>query len=59
MHWTQLQSTFEAGDNSTTEVETRLGVHIQILDINDHAPKFQQTVYQVTVNESEPQGNPV
>jgi len=59
MHWTQLQSTFEAINNSNTEVETRLGVHIKILDINDHAPEFQQTVYQVAVNESEPQGNPV
>jgi len=49
MRWTQLQLTFEARDKSNNEVETRLGVHIQILDINGHAPKFQQSVYQVTV----------
>ncbi|XP_039526124.1 cadherin-like protein 26 [Pimephales promelas] len=52
-----LKLTFEAKDNLNTD--TRLGVHIQILDINDHAPEFQQTVYQVTVNESEPQGKEV
>lgn len=59
MRWPQLQLTFEAKDKSTDEVETRLGVHIQILDINDRAPKFQQSVYEVTVDESHSQGNPV
>ena len=59
MRWTQLQLTFEAKDTSTNEVDTRLGVYIKILDINDHAPKFQESVYQVTVDESHSQGNPV
>ncbi|XP_056126668.1 cadherin-like protein 26 isoform X2 [Rhinichthys klamathensis goyatoka] len=54
-----LKATFEAKNNSNNEVDTRLGVHIQILDINDHAPKFQQSVYQVTVNESHAQGKDV
>lgn len=59
MRWTQLQSTFEARDKLNNEVDTKLGVHIQILDINDHAPIFQQSIYEVTVNESHAQGNPV
>lgn len=59
MRWPQLQLTFEAKDNSTNKVDTRLGVHIQILDINDHAPIFQQSVYEVPVDESHSQGNPV
>ncbi|KAG1925183.1 cadherin-like protein [Pimephales promelas] len=54
-----LKLIFEAINYSNTEVDTRLGVNIKILDINDHAPEFQQTVYQVTVNESEPQGKEV
>ncbi|XP_056126664.1 cadherin-like protein 26 isoform X2 [Rhinichthys klamathensis goyatoka] len=54
-----LKATFEAKTKSNNEVDARLGVHIQILDINDHAPKFQQSVYQVTVNESHAQGKDV
>ncbi|XDV45491.1 hypothetical protein PO909_013581 [Leuciscus waleckii] len=54
-----LKLTFEAKDKSNNEVETRLGIHIQILDINDHAPKFQQSVYEVTVDESHSQGKTV
>ncbi|TRZ00221.1 hypothetical protein DNTS_031788, partial [Danionella cerebrum] len=32
---------------------------IKILDINNHAPKFQKPIYEVTVNESHPQGKAV
>ncbi|XP_077060725.1 cadherin-like protein 26 [Siphateles boraxobius] len=54
-----IKSTFEARDHINNEVDTKLGVHIQILDINDHAPKFQQSVYEVTVDESHSQGKDV
>ncbi|KAK7131874.1 hypothetical protein R3I93_018440 [Phoxinus phoxinus] len=54
-----VKSTFEARNSSNNEVDTRLGVHIQILDINDHAPEFQPSVYEVTVDESLAQGKDV
>ncbi|XP_067228421.1 cadherin-like protein 26 [Chanodichthys erythropterus] len=54
-----LNLKFEAINESNNEVDTRLGVEIKILDINDHAPKFQRSVYEVTVNESLDQGKDV
>uniref|UniRef100_A0A9J8AQ29 Cadherin 26, tandem duplicate 2 n=1 Tax=Cyprinus carpio carpio TaxID=630221 RepID=A0A9J8AQ29_CYPCA len=49
---------FEAINKSNNEV-TRLGLEIKILDINDHAPKFQKSVYEVTVDESHAQDKSV
>ncbi|XP_016418702.1 B-cadherin-like [Sinocyclocheilus rhinocerous] len=46
---------FEAINKSNNEVDTRLGLEIKILDINDHAPTFQKSVYEVTVDESHAQ----
>ncbi|XP_058619518.1 cadherin-like protein 26 isoform X3 [Onychostoma macrolepis] len=54
-----LSSTFEARNQSNNEVDTRLGLEIKILDINDHAPKFQKSVYEVSVDESHDQGKEV
>ncbi|KPP68028.1 hypothetical protein Z043_113321 [Scleropages formosus] len=43
--------------NASNEmVETRLGVEINILDINDNEPTFQKEVYNTTVEESRQQG---
>ncbi|XP_016331303.1 cadherin-like protein 26 [Sinocyclocheilus anshuiensis] len=50
-----LRLKFEAINKSNNEVDTRLGLEIKILDINDHAPKFQKSVYEVTVDESHAQ----
>ncbi len=49
---------FEAIYQSNNQVETKLGLEIIILDINDHAPTFQNPVNEVTVDESHDQGNP-
>ncbi|XP_016098104.1 cadherin-like protein 26 isoform X2 [Sinocyclocheilus grahami] len=54
-----LHLTFEARNQSNNEVDTRLGLEIKILDVNDHAPKFQMSVYEVTVDESHDQGKEV
>ncbi|KAI1890861.1 hypothetical protein AGOR_G00157960 [Albula goreensis] len=51
-----LKLTFEARNMSNQEVDTRLGVEITILDINDHPPKFQRNVYETDVEESKEQG---
>ncbi|XP_036447122.1 cadherin-like protein 26 [Colossoma macropomum] len=51
-----LKLTFEATNVSTNKVDTRLGVEIKILDINDHAPVFSPPHQQATVNESTAQG---
>ncbi|XP_067303574.1 cadherin-like protein 26 [Pseudorasbora parva] len=54
-----LNLTFEAVKNSNNAVDTRLGVQIHILDINDNAPSFQKSVYEVTVDEAHAQGKEV
>ncbi|KAI7794588.1 putative cadherin-like protein 26, partial [Triplophysa rosa] len=50
---------FEAINKSNNAVDTRLGVEIKVLDINDNPPIFQQSNYDVTVEESHPQGEQV
>uniref|UniRef100_A0AAR2KCT1 Cadherin-like protein 26 n=1 Tax=Pygocentrus nattereri TaxID=42514 RepID=A0AAR2KCT1_PYGNA len=54
-----LQLTFEATNVSSDKVDTRLGVEVKILDINDHAPVFSPPHYQATMNESSAQGQVV
>uniref|UniRef100_A0A9J8CCC9 Cadherin 26, tandem duplicate 2 n=1 Tax=Cyprinus carpio carpio TaxID=630221 RepID=A0A9J8CCC9_CYPCA len=54
-----LHLAFEARNQYNKEVDTRLGVEIKILDVNDNAPKFQKSVYEVTVDESHDQGKEV
>ncbi|XP_072553525.1 cadherin-like protein 26 [Salminus brasiliensis] len=51
-----LKLTFEARNVSNNEVDTRLGVEIKILDINDHPPVFNRHLYNITVDESAAQG---
>ncbi len=53
-----MQAKFEEIHQSNNIVETRLGLEIIILDINDHAPTFINSVNEVTVDESHDQGNP-
>ncbi|XP_056589457.1 cadherin-13-like [Triplophysa dalaica] len=50
---------FEAINQSNNVVDTRLGIEIKILDINDNPPIFQQSNYDVTVDESHPQGEQI
>ncbi|XP_043080824.1 cadherin-like protein 26 isoform X2 [Puntigrus tetrazona] len=55
-----LHLKFEARNQSNYEVVTKLGLQIQILDINDHAPEFQpSSVYEVSVDESLAQGKEI
>uniref|UniRef100_A0AAR2JBR8 Cadherin-like protein 26 n=1 Tax=Pygocentrus nattereri TaxID=42514 RepID=A0AAR2JBR8_PYGNA len=54
-----LKLTFEATNVSNNKVDTRLGVEVRILDINDHAPVFSPPHYQATVDESTAQGQVV
>ncbi|XP_056304805.1 cadherin-like protein 26 [Danio aesculapii] len=54
-----LKLMFEAKNKSNNAVDIRLGVEIRILDINDHAPEFQKSVYEVTADESHAQGTEV
>uniref|UniRef100_A0A8C1FVP0 Cadherin 26, tandem duplicate 2 n=1 Tax=Cyprinus carpio TaxID=7962 RepID=A0A8C1FVP0_CYPCA len=44
---------------ASNAVDARFGLEIKILDINDHAPKFQKSVYEVTVDESHDQDKSV
>lgn len=46
---------FEAKNVSNNEVDTRLGIEIQIKDVNDNVPKLDQD-YEVSVDESMKQG---
>ncbi|XP_026884679.2 cadherin-like protein 26 [Electrophorus electricus] len=54
-----LRLTFEARNVSNKEVDTRLGVEVKILDVNDNSPVFQQSVYEVNLHESAVQGEKV
>ncbi|XP_076875039.1 cadherin-like protein 26 [Brachyhypopomus gauderio] len=54
-----LRLTFEARNVSNKEVDTRLGVEIKILDVNDNPPIFQQSFYEVYIDESAVQGEKV
>ncbi|XP_066529137.1 cadherin-like protein 26 isoform X2 [Hoplias malabaricus] len=54
-----LKLVFEARNQSNNQVDTRLGVEIKILDINDHAPIFQRPTYKDDVEESLTQGSTV
>ncbi|XP_051961179.1 cadherin-like protein 26 isoform X2 [Xyrauchen texanus] len=51
----KLKLVFEARNRSNNLVDTRLGVQITILDINDHPPVFQSEKYEVSVDESHAQ----
>ncbi|KAG2461608.1 CAD26 protein, partial [Polypterus senegalus] len=55
----RLDLTFEARNTSNKKVDTRLGVEIKILDINDNAPEFRRKVYNVSLKESDKQGKQV
>uniref|UniRef100_W5M7K1 Cadherin-like protein 26 n=1 Tax=Lepisosteus oculatus TaxID=7918 RepID=W5M7K1_LEPOC len=48
----KLKLTFQAQNVTNGAVDTRLGVEISILDINDHPPTFQQEHYEITIKES-------
>ncbi|KAI4873636.1 hypothetical protein NFI96_031468, partial [Prochilodus magdalenae] len=54
-----LNLVFEATNVSNNQVDTRLGVEIKILDINDHPPVFNKQLYEVTLDESAAQGQSV
>ncbi|KAL1021473.1 hypothetical protein UPYG_G00013760 [Umbra pygmaea] len=47
-----LKLTFEAIDESINEVDTKLGVELQILDINDNPPVFQKDTFMINLKES-------
>ncbi|XP_040294274.1 cadherin-like protein 26 [Bufo bufo] len=51
-----FQMKFNAINKSTMKVDTKLGIHLKILDINDNAPEFKNKTYYISVNESAVQG---
>ncbi|XP_047662747.1 cadherin-like protein 26 isoform X1 [Tachysurus fulvidraco] len=51
-----LSLIFEERDEKFA-LNTKLGVEIKILDINDHAPVFNSSLYEETLDESVTQGN--
>ncbi|XP_035597168.1 cadherin-13 [Oncorhynchus keta] len=53
----KLKLTFEARDTSNNALDTRLGVEVEILDINDNPPVFQRNTYTVNLKESTSQGD--
>ncbi|KAG7229629.1 hypothetical protein INR49_012673 [Caranx melampygus] len=51
-----LQLKFEARKTDTS-VDTKLGLEINILDVNDNPPVFERDLYEVTVDERTTQGS--
>ncbi|XP_071401045.1 cadherin-2-like isoform X2 [Centroberyx affinis] len=54
--YNKLELTFEAHDTNKNVVDTRLGVEVQILDINDNPPIFERQTYEIDLKESTSQG---
>ncbi|XP_074524792.1 cadherin-like protein 26 [Halichoeres trimaculatus] len=54
--WTVLKLKFEVKKTDRT-IDTNLGIHIAILDINDNPPLFQRDLYQISVKEEAEQGS--
>lgn len=57
MFHTELQLSFEAYDSDKQAIDTKLGVEVGILDINDNTPTFEKQTYEMDIEESAPQGN--
>ncbi|XP_030634244.1 cadherin-like protein 26 [Chanos chanos] len=55
--YTSLMLTFEVRNKSNLALDTKLGVNIEILDINDNPPLFQRNIYESTVSEQAMQGS--
>ncbi|KAM4613816.1 cadherin-like protein 26 [Polymixia lowei] len=55
-HKTYLKLKFEAR-RPDLSLDTKLGVEIDILDINDNAPLFQKDVYEFSIGEEQAQGS--
>uniref|UniRef100_A0A674A8Z2 Cadherin 26, tandem duplicate 2 n=1 Tax=Salmo trutta TaxID=8032 RepID=A0A674A8Z2_SALTR len=53
----KLKLTFEARDISNNALDTRLGVEVEILDINDNPPVFQRNTFTINLKESTSQGD--
>ncbi|KAK5923958.1 hypothetical protein CgunFtcFv8_000883 [Champsocephalus gunnari] len=51
-----LKLTFQAYDQEKKEIDTQLGVEILIIDANDNPPIFEPDRYEVSIEESTPQG---
>ncbi|KAI4824115.1 hypothetical protein KUCAC02_012658 [Chaenocephalus aceratus] len=51
-----LKLTFQAYDQEKKEIDTQLGVEILIIDANDNPPIFEPDLYEVSIEESTPQG---
>ncbi|XP_071350316.1 cadherin-like protein 26 [Trachinotus anak] len=51
-----LKLKFEARKTDSS-IDTRLGVEIYILDINDNPPRFQRDLYEISVDEETTQGS--
>ncbi|XP_062315228.1 cadherin-like protein 26 isoform X1 [Osmerus eperlanus] len=47
-----LKLTFEARKIQNNVVDTRLGVEVKVMDINDNAPRFEKETYTVNLKES-------
>ncbi|XP_046896897.1 cadherin-like protein 26 isoform X2 [Hypomesus transpacificus] len=48
----KLMVTFEAKNLQNNVVDTRLGVEVEVMDINDNAPRFEKETYTVNLKES-------
>ncbi|AWP03303.1 putative cadherin-like protein 26 [Scophthalmus maximus] len=55
---TKLQLKFEARRQDLS-IDTRLGVEVAILDINDNPPLFQRDQFELSVDEEKTQGSPL
>ncbi|XP_023283791.1 cadherin-like protein 26 [Seriola lalandi dorsalis] len=51
-----LKLSFEAR-KSDLSIETKLGIEISILDINDNPPRFQMDLYEIRIDEENTQGS--
>ncbi|XP_030590439.1 cadherin-like protein 26 [Archocentrus centrarchus] len=57
--YSTLKLTFQALDRQNHEIDTQLGIHIQIVDSNNNPPIFKLEKYNISIKESTLQGTAV
>lgn len=54
-----IQLRIVARDHGYPQHSAEIAITINIIDVNDNAPKFQQSIYNASIEENQPEGTVV